>query len=258
MLRGRGGCYKHSFYGIESHRCMETTPSLACANKCVFCWRHHTNPGQSLQSPWPLPPYHPHLASHPPCLSSWPPRLTSPQPCTTPTLHHLHPEAPPCIISTLHPHLVPPPCAPPCDPTLATPPFKLALHPRLTPSPLASAATQPTFPPLLTLHHPQPEAPPCTGLCSVCLLGMVGRQGGSLGGVCAGGGGRGVHDCLGFAMQSYLVSISDSLGGDGSGGCSLGGAVASCTCCCWLLHVFWCSACVVTVQSSIEQGASQS
>jgi tRNA wybutosine-synthesizing protein 1 len=44
MLRGRGGCYKHSFYGIESHRCMETTPSLACANKCVFCWRHHSNP----------------------------------------------------------------------------------------------------------------------------------------------------------------------------------------------------------------------
>jgi len=44
MMRGRGGCYKHSFYGIESHRCMETTPSLACANKCVFCWRHHTNP----------------------------------------------------------------------------------------------------------------------------------------------------------------------------------------------------------------------
>ena len=44
MIRGRGGCYKHTFYGIESHRCMEATPSLACANKCVFCWRHHTNP----------------------------------------------------------------------------------------------------------------------------------------------------------------------------------------------------------------------
>ncbi|XWS21064.1 hypothetical protein CRYUN_Cryun30bG0023200 [Craigia yunnanensis] len=44
QLRGGGGCYKHSFYGIESHRCMEATPSLACANKCVFCWRHHTNP----------------------------------------------------------------------------------------------------------------------------------------------------------------------------------------------------------------------
>ncbi|GAB5366733.1 hypothetical protein AAMO2058_001168800 [Amorphochlora amoebiformis] len=44
MLRGRGGCYKHSFYGISSYQCMETTPSLACANKCVFCWRHHSNP----------------------------------------------------------------------------------------------------------------------------------------------------------------------------------------------------------------------
>ncbi|KAJ3030231.1 UNVERIFIED_CONTAM: S-adenosyl-L-methionine-dependent tRNA 4-demethylwyosine synthase [Siphonaria sp. JEL0065] len=44
QMRGRGGCYKHTFYGIESHRCMETTPSLACANKCVFCWRHQTNP----------------------------------------------------------------------------------------------------------------------------------------------------------------------------------------------------------------------
>ena len=44
QLRGRGGCYKHTFYGIESHRCMETTPSLACANRCVFCWRHQTNP----------------------------------------------------------------------------------------------------------------------------------------------------------------------------------------------------------------------
>jgi tRNA wybutosine-synthesizing protein 1 len=43
-LRGRGSCYKFSFYGIKSHLCMETTPSLACANKCVFCWRHGTNP----------------------------------------------------------------------------------------------------------------------------------------------------------------------------------------------------------------------
>eukprot|EP00124_Ichthyophonus_hoferi_P003264 Ihof_evm2s274 gene=Ihof_evmTU2s274 len=44
MMRGRGGCYKHTFYGIASHQCMETTPNLACANKCVFCWRHQTNP----------------------------------------------------------------------------------------------------------------------------------------------------------------------------------------------------------------------
>ncbi|MBW0523684.1 hypothetical protein O181_063399 [Austropuccinia psidii MF-1] len=43
-LRGRGFCYKHAFYGIQSHQCMEATPSLACANKCTFCWRAHTNP----------------------------------------------------------------------------------------------------------------------------------------------------------------------------------------------------------------------
>jgi tRNA wybutosine-synthesizing protein 1 len=44
QLRGRGGCYKHTMYGITSSRCMEATPSLACANKCTFCWRHHKNP----------------------------------------------------------------------------------------------------------------------------------------------------------------------------------------------------------------------
>ncbi|KXT03394.1 hypothetical protein AC578_3963 [Pseudocercospora eumusae] len=43
-LRGRGSCYKFSFYGIHSHQCMEATPSLSCSNKCVFCWRHGTNP----------------------------------------------------------------------------------------------------------------------------------------------------------------------------------------------------------------------
>lgn len=43
-LRGRGSCYKFSFYGIKSHLCMESTPSLSCSNKCVFCWRHGTNP----------------------------------------------------------------------------------------------------------------------------------------------------------------------------------------------------------------------
>jgi tRNA wybutosine-synthesizing protein 1 len=44
QMRGRGGCYKHTCYGITSYQCMEATPSLACANKCVFCWRHHKNP----------------------------------------------------------------------------------------------------------------------------------------------------------------------------------------------------------------------
>jgi tRNA wybutosine-synthesizing protein 1 len=43
-MRGRGGCYKHTFYGITSYQCMEMTPNLACASKCTFCWRHHKNP----------------------------------------------------------------------------------------------------------------------------------------------------------------------------------------------------------------------
>lgn len=40
--------------GIESHRCMEMTPSLACSNKCVFCWRHHTNPVGRGWSGWKM------------------------------------------------------------------------------------------------------------------------------------------------------------------------------------------------------------
>ncbi|CAI5760515.1 unnamed protein product [Candida verbasci] len=55
-LRGRGSCYKFAFYGIKSHLCMETTPSLACSNKCVFCWRHGTNPVAKSQWRWALDP----------------------------------------------------------------------------------------------------------------------------------------------------------------------------------------------------------
>ena len=43
-LRGRGGCYKHTFYGISSHQCMEATPAVACANRCTFCWRSGSHP----------------------------------------------------------------------------------------------------------------------------------------------------------------------------------------------------------------------
>lgn len=55
-LRGRGSCYKFAFYGIRSHLCMEFTPSLACSNKCVFCWRHGTNPVAKLTWRWKLDP----------------------------------------------------------------------------------------------------------------------------------------------------------------------------------------------------------
>lgn len=33
-------CYKQSFYGIESHRCLQMTPTLnQCTHSCLFCWR---------------------------------------------------------------------------------------------------------------------------------------------------------------------------------------------------------------------------
>jgi tRNA wybutosine-synthesizing protein 1 len=39
-LRRDRVCYKEKWYGIESHRCLEMTPSLVwCSHKCVFCWR---------------------------------------------------------------------------------------------------------------------------------------------------------------------------------------------------------------------------
>ncbi len=33
-------CYKHKFYGISTHRCMEFSPAgMYCENRCVYCWR---------------------------------------------------------------------------------------------------------------------------------------------------------------------------------------------------------------------------
>ncbi len=41
-LRGEKMCYKH-WYGIDSHRCIQMTPSVQYCNlMCVFCWRFHT------------------------------------------------------------------------------------------------------------------------------------------------------------------------------------------------------------------------
>jgi len=35
-----GVCYKQKFYGIESHRCLQMSPSVPfCHQKCLFCWR---------------------------------------------------------------------------------------------------------------------------------------------------------------------------------------------------------------------------
>ncbi|OIO20760.1 tRNA-modifying enzyme [Candidatus Micrarchaeota archaeon CG1_02_47_40] len=39
-LRGGEFCYKHKFYGISSHRCVQCTPVLLfCNHACKFCWR---------------------------------------------------------------------------------------------------------------------------------------------------------------------------------------------------------------------------
>jgi len=39
-LRGEGGCYKDQFYGIDSSRCCQMSPSVEfCHNRCLHCWR---------------------------------------------------------------------------------------------------------------------------------------------------------------------------------------------------------------------------
>ena len=41
LLTGNG-CYKSRFYGIESHRCLQMTPTVnVCNCQCLFCWRFH-------------------------------------------------------------------------------------------------------------------------------------------------------------------------------------------------------------------------
>lgn len=41
-LQDNPGCYKQRFYGIDSHRCVQMTPSVAtCNQKCLFCWRSY-------------------------------------------------------------------------------------------------------------------------------------------------------------------------------------------------------------------------
>lgn len=39
-LLDKGVCYKEKFYGIESHRCLQMSPSVDfCQQECEFCWR---------------------------------------------------------------------------------------------------------------------------------------------------------------------------------------------------------------------------
>ncbi len=43
-LRGGDQCYKHRFYGISSHRCVQMTPTLECNHQCLHCWRPIDDP----------------------------------------------------------------------------------------------------------------------------------------------------------------------------------------------------------------------
>jgi len=39
-FKHEGNCYKHKFYGISTHSCMEFSPAgMHCENRCVYCWR---------------------------------------------------------------------------------------------------------------------------------------------------------------------------------------------------------------------------
>lgn len=43
-ILGEGTCYKHKFYGINTHQCLQMTTSMSCANRCIFCWRDYKSP----------------------------------------------------------------------------------------------------------------------------------------------------------------------------------------------------------------------
>lgn len=53
-LRGGEQCYKHHFYGISSHRCVQMTPTLHCNHLCLHCWRPVDEP-VSLPHEWTEP-----------------------------------------------------------------------------------------------------------------------------------------------------------------------------------------------------------
>jgi len=39
-LRHKRFCYKHKFYGIDTHRCMQISLALFwCTHRCIYCWR---------------------------------------------------------------------------------------------------------------------------------------------------------------------------------------------------------------------------
>ncbi len=54
-LMGRRLCYKR-WYGIQSHMCLQLTPSLQFCNlRCTFCWRFHTGERFNSEQAWDPP-----------------------------------------------------------------------------------------------------------------------------------------------------------------------------------------------------------
>ena len=39
-ITGKDVCYKNTFYGIKSWRCVQMSPTFFCDHRCVFCWRN--------------------------------------------------------------------------------------------------------------------------------------------------------------------------------------------------------------------------
>lgn len=55
-LKGEGVCYKQKFYGLNCHRCMQSSVSVInCQHNCTFCWRslEYTEPHQVLNADKP-------------------------------------------------------------------------------------------------------------------------------------------------------------------------------------------------------------
>jgi len=39
LSKGERHCYKQTWYGIPSHRCLQMSPTILCTHRCIYCWR---------------------------------------------------------------------------------------------------------------------------------------------------------------------------------------------------------------------------
>jgi flavodoxin len=74
QLRGRGGCYKHTAYGITSFQCMEATPSLACGESLGRNSSHHGCTRAPCLTPPPPRTLHPRCSKQVHVLLAAPPQ----------------------------------------------------------------------------------------------------------------------------------------------------------------------------------------